>query len=391
MQDNRLLIIDDDQDIGELFIDIGESLGYAVIHTDDPDQFKRYVREWHPTVIVTDLQMPNADGITILRFLAAIETPAKIVIISGMGPKIIHFAETIAQHRGLALAATITKPFVLAEVQAILDRLKAPSELAAEALRLAIENDEIQIFLQPKCQVSTGEVVGAEALARWVHPRLGIISPNVFMAIAELGNLTGPILTRVMTQAVAQIKTWSTQALDLPVAINISARDIDALDLPDHLEAICARAGVPCDRIILELIEGSSLDVSADALDVLTRLRIKGFHLSIDDFGTGFSSLLRLRQLPFSELKIDRSFISSIRSEDDSMVIVKTIIAMAASLGMNCVAEGIEDAATVQRLLEWGCSMGQGYYFGRPMPPDQFDEWMRSSGNTNTGSKKAMA
>jgi len=378
MDTPRLLVIDDDADLGQILVEIGRELGYDALHTDNHDEFRTYVKDWQPAVIITDLQMPRVDGVKVLRFLAEVRTTAKVIILSGMERRLIGLSESIGRDLGLDVAAALSKPFRYADVHELLARLKSSIPVGPREVRDAIVNREIDIFFQPKCDTSTGALLGVEALARWKHPERGWISPDIFIPITDQAGLAEPLLELVMEKAVAEMVKWSEIDLDIAVAVNMSAKNLEVRDLPDRLEQICAAAGVSCDRLTLELTESQSMAAGLDSLEVLTRLRLKGFHLSIDDFGTGFSSLLRLRQLPFSELKIDQSFVSGICSDKDSASIAQAMVLLARNMGMSCVAEGIENVETIGKLKELGCHLGQGFYFAKAMPADEIGIWMES-------------
>jgi EAL domain-containing protein (putative c-di-GMP-specific phosphodiesterase class I)/ActR/RegA family two-component response regulator len=386
MDTPRLLIIDDEKDVGEVLVEIGLILGYNAHHVSEITEFKEHLLDWKPAVVITDLQMPQLDGIAVLRMLAEFNPAAKVIIISGMEENLIRISAKIGRERGLSIVATFAKPFNVAEVSAVLQRLKPNPSFTPAAMRDAVLHGQLDVFFQPKHNIVSGELIGAEALVRWIHPVYGAIPPATFMPVADQLGLSGPLLEYVLRQTACHMKDWRATERGMTMAVNMSALNVADMTLPDTLETICLAAGVPCESIILELTENDSMDMSADTMDVLARLRLKGFQLAIDDFGTGFSSLQRLRELPFTELKIDRTFIMSICGDNNSAVIVKSIIALAANLGLRCVAEGIESAEILQLLSEWKCAYGQGYHLGRPMPADQFRDYIH---HTSKGTGKA--
>ena len=210
---------------------------------------------------------------------------------------------------------------------------------------------------------------------RWRHPLHGVIPPDEFIELAEENGLIGRLTDWVVSAAAAQTAQWRTErGLLLNVAVNISARDVEGLDFPDRLERRCLEAGLDPEFMTIELTETSAMREAMQMMDVLTRLRLKGFKLSIDDFGTGYSSLVQLQKLPFSELKIDKSFVMQMSSSHGCRVIVEIVVDLARKLGMSSVAEGVEDQAALDSLIAMGCDMVQGYHVSRPIGADRIPE-----------------
>jgi EAL domain-containing protein (putative c-di-GMP-specific phosphodiesterase class I) len=206
---------------------------------------------------------------------------------------------------------------------------------------------------------------------RWLHPRRGVIRPDQFITLAEKTDLIDPLTEWVFAAAVKQAAAWRDQGIALEVAINVSAKNLRDIQLPDRLARHCEGFGISPGSVTLELTETSAMGDPVQMIDVLTRLRVKGFKLSIDDFGTGYSSLIQIRRMPFSELKIDLSFVMHMLEDRDCRVIVEAIIDLARKLGLECVAEGVENKQIWNALLELECDRGQGYYLGRPMDADR--------------------
>ena len=246
---------------------------------------------------------------------------------------------------------------------------RQPAQLALVGeLRAALDAGEVLPFFQPKLDVVTGRVVGAEALVRWAHPTKGLIPPDVFVPVAERTGLIGPLTDVVLQGAVAQVAEWNAAGHDVGVAVNISARSLGVDELAREV-AICVHAaGIRPDQLTLEVTESTVMEASGRADTTLRRLDELGVRLSIDDFGTGYSSLSYLRSLPLSELKIDRSFVTRLPAEPEDQVIVRSTIDLAHTLGLRVVAEGVEDQETIALLAGMGCDTIQGYYTGRPVP-----------------------
>ena len=214
-------------------------------------------------------------------------------------------------------------------------------------------------------------MTGAEALVRWRHPTLGIIPPDQFIPLAEQTDHIDRLTDWVVAAVVKQMAEWRADNPALEVSINISAKNLDELHFPDRMHQHCQDGGVDSGSITLELTETGVMREAAQAMDVLTRLRLKGFKLAIDDYGTGYSSLVQLQQMPFSEIKIDRSFVNRMNHNQGCKTIVESLICLASKLGLRSVAEGVEDEATLHSLIALGCDAAQGYYLSRPVAADR--------------------
>jgi diguanylate cyclase (GGDEF)-like protein len=254
-----------------------------------------------------------------------------------------------------------------------------PRRLALGAeLREALEGRELDVCFQPKVEVATGIVRGAEALVRWNHPRLGRVRPSEFIAVAEH---TGDIRTLtmvVMHRALAECRSWRDQGRDMSVAVNLSARNLLDLHLVDDVATLTTNMGVPPEALTLELTESMVMSESQRSVAVLEGLAELGVCLSCDDFGTGYSSLAHLRRLPIGEIKIDRSFIARMTEEESDRAIARSVLALGRDLGLVTVAEGVESSAGLELLATLGCDLAQGFYVCPPVPSAQFEHWLSS-------------
>jgi diguanylate cyclase (GGDEF)-like protein len=259
-------------------------------------------------------------------------------------------------------------------------------------LRSALQNGGIQVHVQPQGRLSDGQVMRVEALARWRHPELGEISPDEFIPVAERSGLIGPLTTLVLDSALAACARWRATGHDVGVAVNLSTRSLHDADLVEEVERLLRRHGVPARRLTLEVTEGSVMADPARAVALLHRLRDLGVRLSVDDFGTGYSSLSYLKRLPVQEVKIDRSFVTSLREGGEDVAIVRAIVDLGRHLGLEVVAEGIEDQVTWDLLASMGCDLGQGWHLGRPMPMDDLFSWLsfRTSRTATRGGLHAV-
>jgi EAL domain-containing protein (putative c-di-GMP-specific phosphodiesterase class I) len=238
----------------------------------------------------------------------------------------------------------------------------------------ALSENQLRMLYQPKVSLRDGRLTRVEALVRWEDPEHGPISPSRFVPLAERHGLIDPLTEWGLRTTLRQWRRWRDQGLDTKLAFNISAVSLERLDFPDLVERMCRALDVPTDRLVLELTEGATQPL-IKLMDALTRFRIKGIGLAIDDFGTGYSSLAQLRQLPFTEVKIDRSFIADVPSSRDSRLIVRTVVELAHGLGLIATAEGVETVEQLRLLGELGCDVVQGFLISPPIEPDQLQAW----------------
>jgi diguanylate cyclase (GGDEF)-like protein/PAS domain S-box-containing protein len=245
-------------------------------------------------------------------------------------------------------------------------------------LRQCIARGELVLHYQPKIDLETREISGVEALVRWRHPVRGLLLPGSFMPEVESTDLIGPVTRWVLNEALHRQQIWREEGIDLTMAVNISARSLGLRSsLPDSIEELTETWGTPPDRLTLELTEGALIEAAAP--DILARLHQMGERLSIDDFGTGYSSLAYLQRLPVDEIKIDKSFVTSLSVGGDDAVIVRSTIELAHNLGLTVVAEGVEDDVAMDMLVGYGCDRAQGYFFGRPCSAEELTKWLIES------------
>lgn len=404
----RLLILDDDPLIGQTITAIAALAGLETRYTPHPEEFFRAVEEWRPTHIALDLIMPQMDGIQVLQSLALLGCSAAIIITSGVGTRVLEAAGRLAAEHGLNIAGVIPKPFTPAQLRQLLlsdvpgppdagergnaqsDAPAPAAELDADELRRALLSGAIIPYYQPKVVCATGALAGFEVLARWRHPDRGLISPARFVPLAEATGLIDELTLRVTDQALrwfAPLGKASNStnpavasngaAMGIQLAVNISARTLSNTALFDQIRDRCQQLGIAAECLSFELTESSAMDDPIASLDLLTRLRMQGFHLALDDFGTGFSSMLQLVRLPFSEIKIDKSFVMTAMQSQESRTVTRFIVDLGHSLGLRCTAEGVEDLHTLAYLQTIGCDLAQGYAIAHPMPGDVAVRWMQ--------------
>jgi EAL domain-containing protein (putative c-di-GMP-specific phosphodiesterase class I) len=244
-----------------------------------------------------------------------------------------------------------------------------------ESFARALAAGKLHLVYQPKVSLRDGKLTRVEALVRWEDEELGTISPSRFVPLAEKHGLIDPLTEWGLRETLKQWRLWREQGLETRLAFNISAVSLQRLDFPDLVERMCRALDVPTDRLVLELTEGATQPL-VRLMDTLTRFRIKGMGLAIDDFGTGYSSLLQLRQLPFTEVKIDRCFVADLPAAHDSRLIVKTIVDLAHGLGLVATAEGVETIEQLRCVHELGCDVVQGYLVAPPLDPEDLIGWV---------------
>jgi diguanylate cyclase (GGDEF)-like protein/PAS domain S-box-containing protein len=252
-----------------------------------------------------------------------------------------------------------------------------PSRLTLVAeLRRALQRRELVLYYQPKAGLASGAVDSVEALVRWNHPDRGLVFPDAFIPLAQETGLIRPLTQYVLEEAIRQCRAWQSEGIELSVSVNLSARNLLDVEFPDQVERLLASSGLEPARLELEITETTMLNDGARTKAALDRLSGLGVRISIDDFGTGYSSLSYLRQLPISEIKIDRSFVMNMDNCEDDAVIVRSTIDLGRNLGLKVVAEGVESEAVWQQLRRLGCTAAQGYYLTKPVPPDELRDWL---------------
>lgn len=335
-------------------------------------------------IIICDLQMPEMDGIEVIRHLANDGFRGGIVLVSGEDKRVLKTAEHMAEVRGLNVIGSMSKPVPVHKITALMHKYavseqttsRAVPEVTADELDSAIRSGEIITHYQPQVDIKTGRVKCVETLARWPHPERGMISPEIFIDMAERYELIDALTDTIIAKAARQGAIWHRQGVDLNVAINISMNNLHHLDFPDRLNEIVEQSDMDIRKLVLEITESQLVKDLGTCLDILTRLRLKGPILSIDDFGTGYASMENLKQMPFEELKIDRAFVNGACKDDTARAILESSVFLAKQLDMTTVAEGVETESDWKLVTDLGCDVMQGYYVAPPMDIDTFNAWL---------------
>lgn len=383
---NRVLIIDDDPRICRILKRVADDLGIESFATDNPELFEPANLGFEPNIIFMDLQMPKIDGVELLRKLAEQHSSAAIIVVSGMDESVLETTKELGKSLGLNMAGILQKPIDIDKTQEILQRHFEPAsiqeykavQITKEELAQAIKRKELIVHYQPQVNLELGKVTGFEALVRWQHPDHGLLFPDVFIPLAEQNkDLIGPLTYSVLNNILENGILKAEHTADLNVSINLSAKMLSDLSLPDRVARMLAKYSIDPGRLILEVTESGAMEDPSLTMDILTRLRLKNFKLSLDDFGTGFSSMVQLYRLPFNEIKVDKSFVMAAMTSKEAAAIVRITVELGHSLGLEVVAEGVEDKQTYDWLKSIGCDIGQGYYISRPVDVEHFITWLQ--------------
>lgn len=390
-QAQRLLILDDDQNVNDTICAIARRAGFQTLSTTEAEEFFQHLDAWQPSHLIVDLVMPNADGVEVIKQLGQLSVSCQLIIVSGLGGRVLEAAAKTAADNGLNVTGVLSKPFSTsrlrnllalypashagaAEITDSIIRSSGNREVTAGNITQALQEDHFTVSFQPKVSCRNGAVMGFETLVRWQHPQGGLIMPDRFIPVAEQSGQIDQLTQQIVTKALAW---FAANFLDthLQIAINISGRTFSIPSFPAWIVKECERHGVAPGQVVLEITETASMHDPVKTLETLTQFRIKGFSLSIDDFGVGYSSLVQLARFPFSEMKIEKMFVMSALKSTESQKIATAVVGLGKALNMYVTAEGVEDAATLGFLRDIGCDFAQGYYFARPLSGEQALEW----------------
>lgn len=389
--DLNLLILEDDDFQRNILINMLNSLGITsilsanngkhaldIIHSADSKPID---------VALCDLNMPEMDGMEFLRHLGEVHQDIAVILTSGLDSKLLTSVGRMAQMYGIRLLGVIEKPVLLVSLKEHLLKHGNPThkvqKAAAKSFTLdeilhAVRADQFEPFFQPKVDMKTGRLVGAEALARWIHPDHGVINPYAFIPQLEQTENIDDLTFRILRKSAAAVRSLHDKGHLLTVSVNLSLVSLDDTALADKITQAVREAGVEPQYIVLEITESAAMTNVAPALENLARLCMSGFALSIDDYGTGSSSLQQLTRIAFSELKIDQSFVKDFADNKTLRIVVESSIDMAHKLLVKSVAEGVETQQDWDALKVVGCDTVQGYFIAQPMDEKSFGDFVVS-------------
>jgi EAL domain-containing protein (putative c-di-GMP-specific phosphodiesterase class I)/ActR/RegA family two-component response regulator len=384
---NRILVIDDDEVVCGIVSALAKTMGFECVSTGDAAAFAELATP-DTGLILLDLMMPGMDGIEVLRQLGERQARARILLMSGVDRRVLETAEKLAQSLGLHVVGHLHKPVPLSKLRGVLssmvnDDLPKPAEEPQpqpppdDDLRRALERGEIVNYYQPQISVATGMVTGLESLARWRHPELGMIPPGSFIERVEALGLIDALFWRTAELALADVRQFNTGvSAPLRISLNVSMLSLHDLRLPEQFVELAGQYGIAPSGIAIEVTESGLSTQVSHTLDVLTRLRMKGFQLSIDDFGAGYAMMQQLQIVPATELKIDRSIVDRMHMNPSERIMAEKVIEMGHALDMEVMAEGVAVREQFDLLREMGCDGAQGFMISRPLPPGTVPGWL---------------
>jgi len=345
-------------------------------------------------IIVSDLDMPGMDGMEFIRKLGESWKHVCLIVVSSLDRGVLEGVETMARAYGVNVLGSLEKPPNPKELLALVELYRSPSlEAPAPAqpsftesqIGDGLRRSEFEAFFQAKVDVATRAVCGAEANARWRHPEKGLVAPAAFIAGAESGGLMDELTATIVRSAARNCALWRNAGLDIHVSVNLSLTCLEEVTLVERMVNLVVSQGLDVRHVIFEVTESAATMDVGKVLENLTRLRMKGFGLSIDDYGTGYSSMERLSRGPFTELKIDQGFVRDACTQASRRAMLESSLEVAGKLGIPAVAEGVENQAQWDLLRELQCPMAQGYFIARPMEAGEFLQWAGLRKKATTG------
>ena len=382
----KILIVDDNQFIVSLLRRYLKKLDIAApLEAHDGASALEQVDSAAVDVVLCDLGMPGMDGIEFLRHLADREAPPAVILLSGQDRSILNTAVQLGRAHGLRVLGSVSKPFTLPPFKALLGQAGASvaslsrqrlEPLTPEAIRAGLRGDAVELAFQPKVSTRRRKMTGVETFLRWRGTDGELKSPAAVVPIAERSGLITELTEIVIRKAMAQYGAWQAKGHNFTIAINVSMHDLYRYDFPEFVVNAAESAGVHPSSVILEITESQIMADIIRPLEVLSRLRLKGVGLSIDDYGTGASSMQQLKRIPFTELKIDREFVAGAPEDEAARAMLVSSISLGKDLGLTIVAEGVETESEWRLVSSRGVDVVQGYFVARPMDAGEMAGWL---------------
>ena len=393
ISDLRFLAVEDHEFQRDMLLRMLQTLGAQTINgAPDGHAALDIIKASDPPIdiIISDLDMPGMDGMEFMRHLGASRAPVSIILASALEGSLLASIETMTMAYGVTILGVIEKPITPAKLEALIGLHRPPQATPGPATGLAapkaayalqdiiqgLQLGQFEPFFQPKVGLADGRIKGAEALARWRHPSDGIVAPYAFIQILEDCDMIGVLGESMLRQSAVFCRDWrAASGLEVSVSVNLSGKSLTDATLAERLTELVRAEHIEPSHLVLELTESAATTNVGQALENLSRLRMKGFGLSIDDYGTGYSSMQQLTRIAFTELKIDQSFVANAERQQSARIILQSSLEMARRLNITSVAEGVETQEDWDTLRELGCELAQGYFVARPMPGAALLDW----------------
>lgn len=392
-KNQSIVVVDDDAFAQRIIYAQLRTLGFTHVQSFlDPNKALNYLSGDGSSValVICDLQMPEMDGIELIKQLGQIKFAGHLILVSGEDPRVLRSAQILAQASNLEILGVLNKPIQLNFLERLIAsaKVKAKSTSSAflaarsylvEDIKKGLERGEFENYYQPKVDTADGRVCSVEALIRWNHPVDGVVTPAAFLSAIEANGLSDELLNHVLhgqNGVLANLSCWTKAGYDLKIAVNLAEANTIDPTLPERLHQQMIEHGLKPNCLILEVSENRVANNRLMSLATLSRLKLRGFALSIDDFGAGQTTMADLRDLPIAELKFDRLFVSGAHRDSAQKMALRSCIALAADLGIKTVAEGIEDIEDWHCLRELRCDMIQGFFIAKPMPANRLIPWL---------------
>ena len=384
------LVVEDHEFQRGMIVEMLETLGArSVLEAADGFSALEVVREVDQAfdVIVTDIDMPGMDGMAFIRRLGEAKVRTSLIITSALDKSLLKTIETMSGAYGMRLLGTVEKPPSperFAELIAQHWQVKpnpetsnqGPSLFSLDEVMEGLHAEQFEPYYQPKIELKTRRVKGAEALARWHHPNGGIVLPYAFISLLEDADQISELTWIMLAKSAKDCRSWRDAGLELDVSVNLSVKLLEDPSIADAITWQVTQQGLDPKHMILEITESAAMSKVGHVLENLIRLRMRGFGLSIDDYGTGYSSMQQLTRVPFTELKIDQSFVMHAALQESSHTILESSLEMARKLAITSVAEGVETSDEWNLLREYGCDLAQGFFIAKPMKSADFPQWV---------------
>lgn len=386
---HSVLIVDDDRFLASVLTRMLKTEGVATVFSAADGVAALAVMDAEqPQLVLCDLNMPGMDGLEFVRHLARYPMAPALVLMSGADRRILNTARQLSEAHQLSVVGVLTKPVTAADLRDVLARARPPSSasksravprLSVQAIEHGIAAGAIRAHYQPKICPRSRTVHGVEALLRWQCPEQGSVPPVAVIPVAEEHGLMDALTLGMLRAVLADCPRLLACKPGLTVAVNVSAENLNNLRFADEVIALVQQAGIDPASLVVEVTESRLIENIAKPAEILTRLRLKGVGVSIDDYGTGASTLQQLQRIPAQELKIDRSFVNGACHDAEALAMLESSVELARRLGLNTVAEGVENAEELALVTRVGCDLVQGYYLQRPLALEPLLDWMAAN------------